>query len=103
MAMIGNSHTDTSVDCNTNANGTALKSDGARYASLLIKEVSGTHATHVITIQVSENGTDWQSTSHTITGDGILEGVLVIGKFIRSRVTTVEGGASVSDISLILR
>ncbi|MGR3219266.1 MAG: hypothetical protein ACUZ8H_05530 [Candidatus Anammoxibacter sp.] len=103
MRTVGNSITDTSVNCNTNANGTALKSSGAKYASLLIKEISGAHGTHVVTIQVSENGTDWQDTSHTLTGTGILEGVIVIGKFVRSRVTTAQGGASVCDIALILR
>lgn len=103
MKMRGNSITDANVDCNTNANGTALKSNGARYASLLVKAISGSHGTQVITIQVSENGTDWQSTSHSLTGDGILEAVLVVGKFVRTRVTTVQGGAAVCDVALILR
>jgi len=101
--MQGNSVTDASVDTNTSATTTAFKTNGGQYASLLIKPISGTHGTHVVTILVSENGTDWHSTTHTKTGTGVLEGVLVIGKYITAKVSTVEGAASVCDIALIIR
>ena len=99
----GGSITSTSVDMDTTGNGTSLKAKGATVASLIVRGVSGAHANHITTIQVSRNGTDWVNTNHTITGVGVLDAVLCLGNQYRHRVTTPEGAASVADITLIIR
>jgi len=99
----GGNVTDLAFDMNSLGNATALKAKGATIASLIVKHVSGTHATHIITIQVSRDGTDWVNTNHTITGVGVLDAVLCLGNEYRARLTTVEGSASTCDVTLIIR
>lgn len=99
----GSSITNTAFDMNALGNATALKAKGATIASLIVKHVSGTHVTHIITIQVSRDGTDWVNTNHSITGLGVLDAVLCLGNEYRARVTTVEGSASTADVTLIIR
>ncbi len=103
MKNRGKSVTDAAMNMNTGSTGTSLKAKGATIVSLIVKHVTGTHATHVTEIQVSRNGTDWVSTNHNITGVGVLDAVLCLGNQYRSKVKTVEGAASTCDVTLIIR
>jgi len=99
-----NSVTDSAVDANTNAVGTALKMGGATQVGLYIIDGSDGHTNHIVTIQISPNGgTNWFDTAHTITGLGELHDVTCIADEIRAKVTTVEGGVSVIEIVLIIK
>ncbi len=55
---------------------------------------SGTHATHVVTLQKSLDGTNWTNTSNTQNQLGILNNIQVTARYVRCKVTTAEGGAS---------
>ena len=100
---VGKNYTDLAVDANTASTTTILPMGNAQYASLFVIAASGAHTTHVITIQISGDGTNWEDTSLTITGTGKIIGVLCITAFIRAKVTTPEGGASTVDIILVIK
>lgn len=91
------SQTTTFVDSNTNVNTVSLDIQGTRDVSLHVIGVLGSHATHIITLQASADNASFVNTSTTITGTGIVEAPMN-AKYIRARVTTVEGGSSQVDI-----
>ena len=59
---------------------------------------TGTHGTHVITVQESPNDTDWFDSSSTITGVGIVEDIEVDMRYARVKVTTPESATSTCDV-----
>ena len=95
--------TDSGVDADANTTTTPLTLYDATIVGLYIKAVSGTHGTHVVTLQISPNGTDWFDTSHTITGIGELHGISCIAVELRAKVTTVEGATSTVDITVVVK
>lgn len=99
----GNEHTDSALDANASSTTTPLKTNGGRYISLFVLDDTGTHATHVITIQISGDGVNWEDTANTVTGTGSKVNVLCIAGFVRAKVTTLEGGASTVDVTLVVR
>ena len=56
--------------------------------------VSGTHASHILTLEVSPDGTDWYASSLTKTGVGYANGYTTAAKFCRVRCSTAEGASS---------
>ena len=85
------------ADDNTKATG-ALDLDLARHVFVSIEDDSGAHTTHVLKIEMSADGTTWhQHGSATTTGLGFMEGT-VDSRFVRVKVTTEEGGASLVDV-----
>ena len=93
--------TDTAVDTNTAATTTALPLLGATKVGMFLEAASGTHATCVITLQLSQDGTVWNNTPTTLQGVGMVQFVEVVGHSVRVLVTTLEGGLSTSNIILI--
>jgi hypothetical protein len=66
-----------------------------------IVSVSGTHVTHVVTLQLSPNNINWVDTTTTATGsDKYMSKNDCFGKYARVKVSTAEGAASVCDISI---
>lgn len=72
-------------------------SDNANVAYSVVA-ATGTHATHVITLQCSLDDSNWNDTSSTITGVGVVDNVAVTTKFVRLKVTTNEGSAATVNI-----
>ena len=99
----GNEYTDSALDANASSVTTALKTNSARYVSLFVLADTGAHTTHVITIQISGDGVNWEDTSNTVTGVGSKINVLCVAGFVRAKVTTPEGGASTVDVTVVLR
>ena len=58
------------------------------------KNESGTHAAHKITLQRSLNDEDWEDTGNVLTGLGIVDNIQTAVRYVRLKVTTVEGSAS---------
>ena len=104
--VMSSSHSDYSeksasgVDTNVNNTVTdSLYINGNRSIGVYVDDGSGAHTSHIVTIQVSANETDWHDTALTVTGLGFKEGETT-AQYIRAKVTTAEGGASTSDIHL---
>lgn len=100
------SHSDyserTATAVNTNVLDTVTQSlyiNGNRGIGLHIYADSGTHASHVVTVQVSANDTDWTDTTLSIMGVGSVEGETT-AQYIRAKVTTAEGANSTVNIYL---
>ncbi len=86
-----------SVDANAATSTVALELDAVRNVFLSVEDVSGTHATHIVTLQMSADGTTWHNSTLTVTGLGFVEGT-INARFVRATVTTLEGGAGVVDL-----
>lgn len=86
-----------------NANATTLSNSlDIGNAALVIFQVlanSGSHSTHVLTLQCSVDDTNWNDVSGaTLTGVGVNGEITVASQYVRLKVTTNEGGASTVDI-----
>jgi len=94
---------DSAVDMNAASTTTPIETSDRVYVGLFVANVSGTSATHVTTVQISADNVNWFDTSCTITGEGASEGMLLIGEWVRAKVTTVEGAASTADITIVIK
>ena len=87
---------------NTNSVGTATNSmyvNGNIKIGLYVYADTGAHANHIMTLQISMDGTNWQDTALTVTGVGFIEGTTV-SEYIRAKVTTAESAASTCDVHI---
>lgn len=93
--------TQLNIDANANTVSQALDISRARDISFQVIANSGTHATHVVKLEVSMDKTNWFTTSLSITGTGITTtSFFSLTKFARLKVTTVEGAASTVDLTM---
>ena len=88
----------TGLDANATTTSTSLNVQDNANVVFSIVGASGTHATHVVTLQCSLDDSAWQDMSSTVTGVGVVDNVPVTTKFVRLKVTTNEGGTSTIDI-----
>lgn len=93
----------TEVNADTSSTTTSIEMGDASLAALYVVANTGTHATHVTTLQVSPDGTNWFDTSHTITGVGNLHNISCAAYEIRAKVTTHEGATSTVDITVLIK
>jgi len=99
MATKFTEETNTGVDANANTTTTGLEIKENAFFSMQIIANTGTHTTHIIQLQCSTNDSNWHDVSGGgVTGTGIVDNLQVSTKFIRARVSTVEGAASTVDI-----
>jgi hypothetical protein len=90
------------VDANVlNTVTASIALDDARNVALYTVAASGTHATHVTTLQISPNGTDWFDTAHTVPGLGFFHDTVCVGTEVRAKITTAEGAVSTIDIYIV--
>lgn len=95
---------DTGIDTNVlNTTTTSLRMDDAQNAGIYVTANTGAHANHVVTLQVSPDNSNWQDTTHTVTGVGNVHDISCIAAWVRAKVTTIEGGASTSDITILIK
>lgn len=109
--IIGNI-TVTEVSATLDANSTSSVTDALDISinkhgeiSFFVFANTGTHLLHVISLQYSPDGTNWETSgSNTITGTGHKIVTDLLGcKFVRLKVTTAEGVASTVDVVLQCR
>ena len=87
------------IDTNASTTTDSLDIGGARLITFQVVAITGTHQTHVITLQCSLDDSNWVNVSDaTIAGVGIKSEIQISAKYIRLKVTTVEGEASTVDI-----
>lgn len=79
----------------------SLYINGNKTVGIYVSSSTGNHASHVITAQVSSNGTDWYDTSptQTVTGIGYIE-FDTIAQNVRCKVTTAEGSTSTCNVTI---
>ena len=58
---------------------------------------TGTSATHIVTVQTSPDDTNWTDSSVTLAQATINDKNTTAFRYIRLKVTTLEGGASTVD------
>lgn len=90
------------LDLNAASVTAALDMRAYRRVSFQVVLASGTIGATVTTVQVSNDGTNWASTSTTLTGVGEVSAE-IRAKFVRLAVTTPAGGAATGDISAIAK
>ena len=88
----------TGLDANATTTSTTLDVQDNANVAFSIVGASGTHATHVVTLQCSLDDSAWQDTSSTVTGVGVVDNVSITTRYVRLKVTTDEGGTSTIDI-----
>lgn len=89
---------ETGVDANATSTTASLHVEDNKKVAFHVVAATGTHATHIITLQCSLDNSNWFDTASTITGLGVVNNVDIITHFVRLKVTTNEGGASTVDI-----
>ncbi len=77
----------------------SLDINGDSHVGVYVNSISGAHANHIVIIQCSVDKTNWFDSSITVTGLGSAEGTTVC-QHIRAKVTTAEGAASSSNVTL---
>ena len=90
---------------NFNANSTSSFTDSldTRENTLICfgtKSVSGTHSSHVLTLQHSLDNATWEDTAYTLTGGGIKDGIQTAVRWHRVRCSTAKGVASLMDVTI---
>ena len=91
----------TGINANALTNSNSFNIGMATNVVLQVLANSGTHTTHILQIQCALDGTNWEDiVGATITGLGIVSIADVAAEFIRARVSTVEGAASIVDIKM---
>lgn len=88
----------TGIDVNAATTTTSLHVDDNKKVAFHVVAATGTHATHVITLQCSLDDINWFDTPTTITGLGVKNNIDIITHFVRLKVTTNEGSAATVDI-----
>ena len=71
-----------------------------KYVAMQIVANTGANTTHVITLQCSLDGTTWKNTASSVTGVGLVDNVQVTARYVRGKITTVEGGTSTINVFL---
>ena len=84
---------------NNGAVTSSLYINGNKTVGVYVTAVTGSHATHVLTVQVSADDSNWFDSSSTVTGIGFVE-FDTIAQHVRAKVTTAEGSASTVDLFL---
>ena len=93
--------TQLNIDANANTVTQSIDMSSAKDISFQVIANTGTHATHVVKLQVSMDDSNWFTTSLSVTGTGITSSSFFnIARFARLKVTTVEGAASTVDLTM---
>jgi len=92
------------VDANSLASVTeSIDLELCREVFFTVEDSSGAHTTHVLTLQMSADNTNWHNHgSAAVTGLGFSSGT-VGSRWCRIKVTTVEGGAGAVNIRINAR
>ena len=91
------------LDANAASATAALELELCKEVFFVVEADTGAHTTHVLTLQMSVDGTNWHNHgSATVTGAGF-SSATVGSRYVRVLVTTLEGGASTVDVRINAR
>ncbi len=103
IASSSNFSEDITLNADANSTSTVTASldvKDAFVAFIEVTAVTGTHASHVLTIQCSADDSIWSNMAQTISGAGTVALADLGPRFIRGKITTAEGGTSTVHIYL---
>ncbi len=110
MGMFGgghrifNSETQSSFDVNSAGVSDVWDVSGFKRAAVQVEQASGAFSTAVIQVQCSADGvTFYDISGKSVTGSGMIRGILVEVEFLRVRVSTVEGVAGTAVITVNMK
>ncbi len=92
--------TQTGLDSNASSTTSSLDISDNEWVAFEAIANTGTHGTHVLTLQCSMDDSNWTDTASTLTGTGVVDKVQIIAKFVRLKVTTVESATSTIDVTI---
>lgn len=70
---------------------------------IFVSAISGSHANHIVTLQISPGGSKWFDTDHIVTGIDSNHQAICIGDKVRAKIVTAEGSPSVIEIDIVSR
>lgn len=76
---------------------------GVSSVTLQVVGVTGSHATHVVKLQGSVDGTTFVDTASTVTGAGAVTLSGPVYPYHRAKVTTAEGSAATADVYIFTK
>ena len=78
-------------------------SDNIRY-SYFSMTTSGTSSNYTLVMQCSANGTEWgEIPNTTLQGDGIVDNIETVAKYVRVKVSVGEGSSSATKCTIIAK
>ena len=89
------------VDTNTSFTGAALQVTGFPFITMYVVGETGTHASHIVMLQASEDGVTWTNTEDMVTGAAHFNRAKYTVNYIRVIVSTLEGAASTCMIVVV--
>ena len=92
---------DIGVDANASSVSSSVEIGAVGKLGVYVVANTGNSSSHVVTVQISPNGTDWFDTEHTITGVGNLHELTCTATLARCAITTTQGEASTIDIYMV--
>ncbi|MBL4940969.1 MAG: hypothetical protein JKY81_04825 [Colwellia sp.] len=91
------------LDANASSTtGEVVVGDGNLIAMYVAANTGG-NTTHVVTLQISPDGSTWFDTNHQITGVGDIHDITCVAANARCSVTTVEGSTSTIDVFILTK
>ena len=91
------------LDANASSATESIDLELAKEVFFTVEDASGAHTTHVLTLQMSADNTNWHNHgSAAVTGLGFSSGT-VGARWCRVAVTTLEGGASTVNVRINAR
>lgn len=81
----------------------SIEMEGSSSLGFYVTANTGTNATHVVTLQISMDDTNWTATAHTVTGAGNIHNLMCVTRFVRLKCTTAEGSPATVDLVLIVK
>ena len=79
----------------------SLEISSLNMVGLYVSNDSGSHVSHVVTLQISPDDVEWFDTEHKVTGVGDIHDAKCACLYVRAIVEVAEGSASSSKINLI--
>lgn len=65
-----------------------------------VRGLTGSHATHEISLQRSFDNTNFETTSAKVTGEGTKTPINIAVRYVRLKVTTAEGSTSTVTVTI---
>lgn len=98
--------TDKNINANSTSTTSPVEMESAKSVGFYVVAKTGQHSRHIVTLQKSGDGVNWEDTPHIIFGEGSITDITtLIAKQVRAKVTRTEGTDAVStiDITIIVK
>ena len=93
------------IDLNNDGATVQFKQEGCSTGTIQIAQTDGASGTWVLTVEQSNDGTNWvaRSPSLTYSSSGVQTGITLVTTYTRLRVSTPQGAAANATVSMSAR